>query len=182
MKADIYTGACHKWMMTPKGCSFLYVKNELQDRFDPLVISWGYDSDNPTGSKFQDYHQFNGTRDFSAYLTVPAAIKFMEQHNWNAVAANCRKLVRDNVSFIADVLGSQPLCPVSEEWLGQMCSFPVSCKDPAKLHQRLFDEFKVEIPVMKHNDRVYIRYSVNAFNDQADLDRLEAALRSIKPF
>ena len=30
IKADIYTGACHKWMLTPKGCSFLYIKKEFQ--------------------------------------------------------------------------------------------------------------------------------------------------------
>ncbi len=41
--ADIYTGACHKWMCAPKGCSFLYVKKELQHLFDPLLISWGYE-------------------------------------------------------------------------------------------------------------------------------------------
>lgn len=39
LKADIYTGACHKWMMTPKGCSFLYVAKEQQHWIDPLIIS-----------------------------------------------------------------------------------------------------------------------------------------------
>lgn len=82
LDADIYTGACHKWMMTPKGSTFLYVRKSLQIKIEPLVVSWGYDSDNPSESQFLDYHQFNGTRDFSAYLTIPKAIDFMQEHNW----------------------------------------------------------------------------------------------------
>jgi isopenicillin-N epimerase len=85
LQADIYTGACHKWMLTPKGCSFLYVKSELQDLFDPLLISWGYESDSPSHSRFLDYHQLQGTRDFSAFLTVPRAIQFLQEHDWPAV-------------------------------------------------------------------------------------------------
>ena len=96
LKADIYTGACHKWMMTPKGCSFLYVTKEQQHWIDPLIISWGYDSAFPSHSQFLDYHQLQGTRDFSAFLTVPKAIEFLTEHNWEKHTAACRQLVRDN--------------------------------------------------------------------------------------
>ena len=82
LNADIYTGACHKWMMAPKGCSFLYVNKDYQEQFDPLVVSWGYKAMFPSPSKFQDYHQMQGTRDFSAFLTIPACIRFMEENNW----------------------------------------------------------------------------------------------------
>ena len=57
--ADIYTGACHKWMLCPKGVSFLYASKEIQDKLDPLVVSWGWDSEDPSHSQFLDYHQYN---------------------------------------------------------------------------------------------------------------------------
>jgi len=33
---------------------------------------------------------------------------------------------------------------------------------------------------MRHGEKVYLRYSINAFNDQQDLDNLFAAVKEIK--
>lgn len=180
LKADIYTGACHKWMLTPKGCSFIYVKKELQDRFDPLVVSWGYDSAFPSPSKFIDYHQGQGTRDFSAFLTVPKAIGFLKANSWPEVAAQCRELVSRNAQRFCDLLDTAPLCPLDDGFLGQMFSIPVLAKEPEKLQRHLFEQYKIEIPLMRHGDKVYLRYSVNAFNTQEDLDKLHSAVQELK--
>ncbi len=180
LKADIFTGACHKWMMTPKGSSFLYVKKELQNDLDPLIVSWGYEGANPTESQFLDYHQFNGTRDFSAYLTIPAAISFMQENNWTDVASTCRRMVKDNAARFCELLNTEPLCPLSDEFLGQMLSLPIATKEPEKLQRLLFSDYRIEIPVMRHENNVYLRYSINAFNSQNDLDRLYDAILKIR--
>jgi isopenicillin-N epimerase len=179
LQADIYTGACHKWMLTPKGCSFLYVKKELQHLFDPLVISWGYEAAAPSSSQFLDYHQMQGTRDFSAFLTVPRAIQFLKENNWPAVAAFSRELVQKNAGRFCELLGVQPLCPVNDEFLGQMFSIPIRPLSPERLQRYLFQTYNIEIPVMQHGDATYLRYSINGFNSQADLDTLYMALKEI---
>ncbi len=179
LKADIYTGACHKWMMTPKGSSFFYVKKEFQSLLDPLIVSWGYDAMFPSESQFQDYHQAQGTRDFSAFLTIPKAIEFMKQNNWWEVAKQSRELVKKNALRFCELVGSKPLCPVTDEWLGQMFSIPISTSEPEKLQRHLFVKYKIEIPVMRHGDKTYLRYSINAFNSQNDLDRLYNAVKEI---
>ena len=180
LQADVYTGACHKWMMTPKGCSFLYVKPEYQAMFDPLVVSWGYESAAPSHSQFLDYHQMQGTRDFSAFLTVPKAIDFMKEHNWGAVAADCRKLARDNYPRFCELLGSTPLCPLTDDFLGQMCSIPINTLEPEKLQRHLFERYKIEVPVMRQEDRIFLRYSLQGYNGQEDLNRLYDALKDIR--
>ena len=180
LPADIYTGACHKWMMTAKGCSFLYVRKEFQHMFDPLVVSWGYESAAPSHSQFLDYHQMQGTRDFSAFLTVPKAIEFMEHHDWKTVAADCRSLARDNYLRFCELLGSRPLCPLNDDFLGQMCSMQVRTASPEALQRHLFERYNIEIPVMRQDDHVFIRYSVQGYNSQDDLDRLYEALKEIK--
>lgn len=180
MQTDIYTGACHKWMMTPKGSSFLYVRRELQPMFDPLVVSWGYNAAFPSHSQFLDYHQMQGTRDFSAFLTIPDAIEFMQEHNWVSVAASCRELVQQNAAVFCDQLGATALAPVNDDFIAQLYSAEIKTKEPEKLHDHFFETYKIQIPVMRHGDKVYLRYSINAFNGQKDLDTLFYAIRDIK--
>jgi isopenicillin-N epimerase len=177
LQADIYTGAAHKWMMTPKGCSFLYVKKEFQAMLDPLVVSWGYGNPSFAHSQFQDYHQQQGTRDFSAFLTVPRAIQFMEEHHWPEIAKICRALVQKNVDRFCTLLGTDPISPVNDTFLGQMASLPIQTSEPEKLKAHLFNTYKIEVPVMGQDGRMFIRYSINAFNKEEDLDRLYDALK-----
>ncbi len=178
--ADYYTGACHKWMLTPKGSSFLYVKKEKQAAVDPLVISWGYKATIPSSSTFLDYHQFNGTRDFSAFLTIPAAIGVLEDNKWDQVSASCRQLVKDNAAKFFDITGGQALAPLTDDFIQQLLSTEIKTSEPEKLHDLLFEKYKLQVPVMRHGDKVYLRYSINAFNSQADLDKLAEALINIK--
>ena len=179
LDADVYTGACHKWMCTPKGSSFLYVKKEHQHLFDPLIVSWGYESAAPSNSQFIDYHQMQGTRDFSAFLSVPAAIDFLQENNWPQVAADCRQLAHSNYKRFCDLLDAEPLCPITDEFLGQMCSVPIKTSQPENLQRLLYEKYKIEIPVPRQDDKVFIRYSINAFNTQEDLDTLYNALSDI---
>lgn len=179
IEADVYTGACHKWMCAPKGCSFLYVKKEHQHLFDPLVVSWGYESAAPSHSQFLDYHQTQGTRDFSAFLTIPKTIQFLQENNWTKVAADCREIAHRNYQRFCDLFGSQPLAPVTDEFLGQICSIPIKTSQAEKLKQLLYDKYQIEIPVMKQDAHVFIRYSIQVFNSQQDLDKLYDALVEI---
>lgn len=180
MDVDIYTGACHKWMLTPKGSSFLYVKKEYQHLFDPLVVSWGYNAQFPSHSQFLDYHQTQGTRDFSAFLTIPHAIKFMQENDWEKVAADCRKLTQANADRFCKLLNATPLAPVTDDFIAQLYSTTIKTKEPEVLKKKLYEDYKIEIPVMRHGANVYLRYSINAFNSQQDLDTLFDAVTAIK--
>ena len=180
LDADFYTGACHKWMMTPKGSSFLFAKRERQSMLEPLVVSWGYKSDHPSHSSFLDYHQTQGTRDFSAFLCIPAALAFMENNNWNQVSAACRALVLQNAPRFFELLGATPLAPLDDRFILQLCSFKLPTQDAERVKSILFNQYRIEVPVMRHGTDVYLRYSIQAFNSQEDLDKLYNVLAAIK--
>lgn len=179
LDVDIYTGACHKWMMTAKGSSFFYVKKQHQKLFDPLVVSWGYNALFPSHSQFLDYHQTQGTRDFTAFLTIPTAIDFMHQNNWWNVAETCRELVLQQAPRFIELLKATPIAPLNNDFLVQLFSIPIKCNEPEELHDYLYNKYNIQIPVMRHGNDVYLRYSVQAFNAVEDFDKLYAALKDI---
>lgn len=100
----------------------------------------------------------------------------MKENNWDNVSAHCRLLVRENASRFHELLDSRPISPLTEEWLGQMVSIPIKTDQPETLQRRLFKEYNIEVPIMRQGSDIYIRYSINAFNTQEDLDALYAAL------
>ena len=179
LNPDYYTGTLHKWMLAPKGSSFLYVKPELQNDLEPLVVSWGYESVAPGESQFLDYHELQGTRDVSAFLCTPKVVEFLEQNNWKAVSKACKQIVLDNYQRFCDLLNTIPLCPVTSEFLGQMASVPINVTRPAELKELLLSKYKIQVPVMPLNGNFYIRYSINGYNSEEDLDILYSALQEI---
>lgn len=180
LNPDYYTGTMHKWMLAPKGCSFLYVKKELQETIDPLVVSWGFQSESPGNSRFLDYHEFQGTRDIAAFLTAPVAIKFLNDNDWRSKSAQSKKLILENYKKFCDSVGSEPICPVTNEFLGQMCSIPIRTEKPALLKETLFEKYKIEIPVMRIDHGIFLRISLNAYNTESDLEKLFNAIHDIK--
>lgn len=186
--ADFYAGNCHKWMMAPKGSGFLHVRREWQAMLNPLVISHGWTEDarepgvkGPFGNTpFIDGLEMQGTRDPSAWLTVPAAIAFARQNDWPRVAAACRALVQSTAARVAALTGMPGFC--SPEFRApQMAAMPVPSCDPLVLQRRLLSEFGIEIPCFNWQDRTIVRVSAQGYNTQSQMDLLVAALTELLP-
>lgn len=180
--ADIYTGACHKWLMAPKGSAFLYARKSVQEWMDPLVISWGYAAEPGygAGNRWIDYHEWQGTRDMAAFLSVPAAIDFHKKHHWDAVRDRCHHLAVSLRREIEQLSGSIPLYPDSSRRFGQMFSTRLpDWIDPKAFQKRLYQTYQIEVPVVKWNNVHLLRVSVQGYNDYKDTQTLVNALASM---
>jgi isopenicillin-N epimerase len=177
--SDILFGNCHKWMLAPKGAAFLYVRREIQPLINPLIVSWGYHptADIATGSRFVDILQWTGTRDLSAALTVPNAIQFMEEHDWEEVRCQCHDLLRQAIERICDLTGLPPLYPLDSNFYAQMGIAPLPRSDVPTLKSRLYDEYKIEVPLVEWQDQQFVRISIQGYNTQEDVDALVDALK-----
>lgn len=177
---DFYAGNLHKWLCAPKGAGFLYARPEMQHLLKPLIVSWGYESETPSNSKFVDEHEWQGTRDIAAFLTVPKAIAYQQKHNWVKVRSACHQLAIETWYRIHDVTKQTSLHTNPETWFAQMIvsSLPINT-DVVSLKQRLYDEYRIEIPVIDWHGNKLIRLSVQGYNTQRDLNRLVTALKKL---
>jgi isopenicillin-N epimerase len=180
--ADLYTGACHTWLCAPKGAAFLYARPEVHPWLAPLVVSWGYESAQPSGSQCIDYHEWQGRRDLAAFLTVPTAIEFQAQHGWAAVRQPCHQLACTTRQRLNGLTGLEPICPASPQGFTQLVAARLPADtDLETLKQRLYDEYRVEVPMVFWNGQKFLRVSLQGYNTPDDADTLIAALERLLP-
>jgi isopenicillin-N epimerase len=184
LAADFYVGNCHKWMLSPKGAGFLYARHEVQDLVEPLVVSWGYQSKISLSSEtpFIDILQWSGTKDPAAALTVPDAIEFMKENDWEKVQIRCHKLLQNAIERICTLTELSPLYPMESDIYHQMGTIPLpKVRDLAELKTRLYSQYRIEIPCIEWNDQHYIRLSVQGYNSEHEIDLLVNALTDLLP-
>lgn len=180
--ADFWSGNLHKWLMSPKGSGFLYARLEAQHLLKPLVVSWGYEAEIPGLSTFVDHHQWLGTRDISAFLAVPDAIKFQRDHDWDQVRENCFQLATYAQELICKITGlSAHHLPRAQTYRQMIAVSLPDNTDMVALKARLYNDFRIEVPLTTWNGKKLIRVSVQGYNSKQDIDALGAAIGELLP-
>jgi isopenicillin-N epimerase len=164
----------------PKGCAFLYARRDVQDRLDPLVVSWGWEPRNPGPSRFVDRHEWQGSRDVSMFLVVPEALAFQAEHGWDDVRARCKLLARHAQREVCALAGTEPWHPDVPGWYGQIVCAPLPpATDEKRLLLQLRSEYEIDVSADRFEDRPRVRISIQGYNDENDVDHLLFALRRL---
>jgi isopenicillin-N epimerase len=186
--AAYYSANCHKWLCTPKGSAFLWVRRDRQADVHPLTISHGATGVRPGRSRFRLEFDWMGTQDPTAWLTVPRAIEYLGglvPGGWPALMARNRALALHARRLLCDAASTPPPCP--EEMIGSLAAviLPDSpttetrWRVPDPLQGRLFDGWGVEVPIMRWPAPPHrlIRVSAQLYNHAEQYARLAEALR-----
>ncbi len=181
---DFYVANAHKWLSAPKGAAFLYARRDRQPLLEPLVVGWGWGEERALtfGSDFLDYFQWLGTNDLAAYLAVPAAIRFQAEHDWPTVQTCCHALLQEALDGITALTGLPDVYGDPRRYHQMAVAALPPIADLPSLKNVLYDEFRVQIPCTRWRDRAFVRVSIQAYNDEADLDALLAALERLLPY
>jgi isopenicillin-N epimerase len=183
---DFYCASCHKWLSAPFGSGFLYAAPHRKSMLRPAVTSWGK-SLSGRADRWQDELHWFGTYDPAPFLAVPDAIDFLEGVGLEDFRRRTHDLAALARRRLIEEIGAEPLTADSDEWYGSMVTLrlpriPRSDAWPGKPHPlqiALWERHWIEVPIMQWKDKVHVRVSCHLYNDEADIDRLIAAMREL---
>jgi isopenicillin-N epimerase len=173
--ADWYAGNNHKWLCAPKGSGFLWSAKERQAGLDPLVVSLH------RGEGWTTAFDWAGTRDATAHLAVPAAIDFHESFGGAALRARNRALAIEAGHMLAGAWDTETGTP--GEMTGSMVCVRLPGEERAdhgtarRIHRALYDDYRIEVPVVPFAGALWVRVSAHAYNEMEDYERLARAVR-----
>ena len=173
---DFYAASCHKWLSAPLGAGFLYVSPSQQSSIQPLVKSWGRLLPQ-VPETWSDEFTWTGTRDPSAYLSVPVAIEFLETIGLDAFRERTRWLAAYAEHRLCELCGTTPIASRETGWYASMAHVPLPPGDWSNLQRRLWEEASIEIPIIHFAGRWFVRVSCHLYNTTAHIDLLVSTLK-----
>jgi isopenicillin-N epimerase len=190
---SFYTNNCHKWLCSPKGSAFLYIREDRQNDFRPLALSNNAERPRPGRKHLLTEFDYVGTTDQTAYLTVPAAIKTMAAlvpGGWPEIIRRNHDLVIRGRDTICKTIGVEP--PAPDSMLGSLSTMLLPEHAPERLarlmarssryhdalQDALVDRHHIQVPVwsIAGDSRRVIRISAQAYNSPAQYEYLAGAL------
>lgn len=197
--ASYYTSNCHKWLCTPKGCAFLWIRGDRQQGFRPMVLSNFAEKPKPGRPALHTEFDFVGTNDMTGFLVAPEAIEFMATvlkdyeglSGWPAVFRHNRSLTLAARDAICERLGVKPTAPNS--MIGNICTILLPEQEPAlrvRLAQRksvyhdalqdeLLKRWRIQVPIWSVADGPRtVRISAQVYNAIGQYEYLANALET----
>jgi isopenicillin-N epimerase len=101
---------------------------------------------------------------------------------WDRIRSRIRELALHVRERLAAVPGLELATPVDPALHGPMTAFRLPAgTDPVGLRRHLWEEHRVEAPIIDRPDRLLIRVSTHFYNTEAEIDRLAVALEELLP-
>ena len=179
--ADFYGGNCHKWLLAPTGCGFLYLGKNSEDRLQPLQVSWGWRPDRTQLDQRDEcgstprirFYEFEGTRDICPWLAVPSAIEFQHALGFEQIRQHNERLVQYVRERFAGITALSLATPAHAALHGFLTAYRLPAHVKAPLWRSvLWDHFCIEAPIVERPEGLLMRISTHFYNTEEEIDRI----------
>lgn len=160
---DMYSASPHKWLQAPKGCGFLYVRDEMIDRLWSTVTTHGWDDTKIRAERFQHF----GSSNVPILAGMNAAINFCQQIGLDRIEKRHREL---NDYMLAEMQkrGARLWTSSSPAMRCGIVSFSIAPVKIAGMERDLWKDHKIRV---RGGDPYKIRLSTPYYLQRAEVDR-----------
>lgn len=176
LQADWYTGNCHKWMFSPKGCAFLWTRKELQEKTKPLSISLFHNQG------YCKEFDWTGTKNPALWLALNEAIDFIDQFGLKNIQDYNHYLLEKGIEIVSDITEIEFKTPVN--YFGSLAAFElpiniqIDSETTHKFRDIFYNDYKIEIPFIHFDDKIWFRFSSQIYNEPDDYVKLAEAVKT----
>jgi isopenicillin-N epimerase len=193
LDADFYLSNCHKWLMTPKGCAFLYVREPHRAHVHPTVLSHGYLCGYAAESLW------TATDDYSSFYALETSLQFVAALGFERMTTYNAQLCWGAAQMLAQAWGTEVYSPRNRVANLAVVRLPAYVQQQAVAGPRrwggrgdfwgadafrieyLRDEWRIEVPVMCYADgQWYVRLAAQVYLEMADFELLRDAILALK--
>ena len=188
LKPAYATGNAHKWLCTPKGSAFLYVREDRREQIRPLCISHGASVPGTINEKFRFEFDWPGTQDVTPWLCIPKTIEFVGgllDGGWPAIMDYNTNLAIQGRNLLLEALGTPKPSPdsmivgLAAVLLPGSGVLTTSALEPDPLHTLLFEKYRIQVPVFgwPHHNKRYLRIASYLYNSIEEYEYLAEVLK-----
>lgn len=180
---DFLTTACYKWLLSPPGAGYLFVKDELIEKFEPPFVGWAsvkketfetidfWDIWNLTLSETASRFEI-GSNSFISFVGATEAQKILLNYGIENVEKRILKLTDQLIEAVKNI-GLKLQTPEEPQYRSGIVNFKVD--QPQEIVEKLYSK-GIIVSARAHG----IRVSPHFYNTETEIDKLIEEIKQYK--
>lgn len=173
LDCDYYATSLHKWLCSPFGTGFMYIKKEKIKSIWALLSSV-----TPDGDDIRKFESL-GTRSFPAEMAIGNSIDFHYLIGGKRKEERLRYLKKYWVEKVVKIPKVKLYTSLKPEYSCAIANIGIEGWKPEDIDNRLFEKKKIHVTTVNHEGVHGIRITPHVYTSLRDLDRLVEGLTEI---
>lgn len=184
LACDVYAFPGQKWLLGPQGTGGVYITESAQTQIHPPFVAWAsVVPDGPLGPDFR-FHPSAERYEVATFSPpllagLTASVRFLEQFDRAVIARRIAQATGHVKAELAKMPGVRVITPRAADASAGLITFTVDGVEPTQAVPSLWEQAKIVCRWVGTPNGRAMRFSVHAFNTDAELEGALVAVRRL---